>query len=311
MSTPCVLLHAAPDGVATLTFDRPELHNAIDEATITELKAALAQVAADSSIRVLLIAGNGKSFCAGADLNWMQRTAAYDEARNHRDALEFAEMLAALDTMPKPTIARVHGPAYGGGVGIVAACDIALGTPQAAFMFSEVRLGLVPAMISPYAVAAIGERHARRYMLSAERIDAAEALRIGLLHEVCDAAELDARIAKLVAHILRAGPDAIACSKSLVARVAHGPIDTAMKDYTARTIAAMRAGSEGKEGIAAFLHKRLPAWAAPAAQGEVRREASSASRAPDPSPPSPPTPLPRGEGSAVRPRGGQAPGGKR
>ncbi|MPZ45166.1 MAG: enoyl-CoA hydratase/isomerase family protein [Betaproteobacteria bacterium] len=263
MSSACVLLHTAANGVATLTFDRPDLHNAIDEATIAEFKAGLAKVAADPDVRVLVIAGNGKSFCAGADLNWMQRTADYDEAQNYRDALEFTELLAALDTMPKPTIARVHGPAYGGGVGIVAACDIALGTPQAAFMFSEVRLGLVPAMISPYAVAAIGERHARRYMLSAERIDAAEALRIGLLHEMCDAAELDARIGKLVEQMLRGGPESIARSKALVARVAHGPIDTAMKDYTARTIAAVRAGSEGKEGIAAFLEKRLPAWVRP------------------------------------------------
>src|SRR5690606_20163452 len=131
-------------------------HNAIDEATIAEFKAGLASVADDPDVRVLVVAGNGKSFCAGADLNWMKRTAAYDEEQNYRDALEFTELLAALDTLPKPTIARVQGPAYGGGVGIVAACDIALGTPQAAFMFSEVRLGLVPAMISPYAVAAIG-----------------------------------------------------------------------------------------------------------------------------------------------------------
>jgi methylglutaconyl-CoA hydratase len=253
----------AGNGVATLTFERPGLHNAIDEATIAEFRAGLAQVAADSAVRLLVVAGSGKSFCAGADLNWMKRTAAYDEAQNYRDALEFTELLAALDTMPKPTIARVHGPAYGGGVGIVAACDIALGTPQAAFMFSEVRLGLVPAMIGPYAVAAIGERHARRYMLSAERIDAAEALRIGLLHEVCEPAALDARIDELVGHVLRGGPESIARSKALVARVAHGPIDAAMKDYTARTIAAVRAGAEGKEGIAAFLEKRPPAWVRP------------------------------------------------
>jgi methylglutaconyl-CoA hydratase len=255
-----VLLHLRSDGVATLTFNRPTLHNAIDETTIAEFKAALQRVAADATVRVVVIAGNGKSFCAGADLNWMQRTADYDEAQNHRDALEFTELLATLDTLPKPTIARVHGPAYGGGVGIVAACDIAIGTPQAAFMFSEVRLGLIPAMISPYAVAAIGERNARRYMVSAERIDAAEALRIGLLHEVCEAADLDARVAKLVAQLLRGGPEAMARSKALVARVAHAGIDETMRDYTARTIAAVRASPEGKEGIAAFLEKRQPAW---------------------------------------------------
>jgi methylglutaconyl-CoA hydratase len=267
MSVRPVVLQSGRNGVATLTFNRGELHNAIDEATIAELKACLAHVAADPAVRVLVLAGNGKSFCAGADLNWMKRTADYDEEQNYRDALEFTELLTALDTLPKPTIARVHGPAYGGGVGIVAACDIALGTPQAAFMFSEVRLGLVPAMISPYAIAAIGERHARRYMLSAERIEAAEALRIGLLHEVCDAAELDTRIGKLAEQMLRGGPEAIARSKALVARVAHRPVDAAMQDHTARTIAAVRAGAEGKEGIDAFLGKRSPAWVRPDAAG--------------------------------------------
>jgi methylglutaconyl-CoA hydratase len=267
MSSARVLLHTGPDGVATVTFNRAELHNAIDEATIAEFRAAVDAVARDPAARVLVVAGNGKSFCAGADLNWMQRTAGYDEEQNYRDAAAFTELLAALDTLPKPTIARVHGAAYGGGVGIVAACDIAIGTPQAAFMFSEVRLGLVPAMISPYAVAAIGERHARRYMLSAERIDAAEALRIGLLHEVCEATELDARTGKLVEQLLRAGPDAIARCKSLVAHVAGAPMDAAMKEYTARTIASTRASDEGKEGIAAFLNKRPPAWVRPRSEG--------------------------------------------
>jgi methylglutaconyl-CoA hydratase len=267
MTSPCVLLHTGADGVATLTFNRAQLHNAIDEATIAELRAGLARIAADPAVRVLVIAGNGKSFCAGADLNWMKRTASYDEEQNYRDALEFTELLAALDTLPKPTIARVHGPAYGGGVGIVAACDIALGTPQAAFMFSEVRLGLVPAMISPYAVAAIGQRHARRYMLSAERIDAAEALKIGLLHEVCEAADLDARIAALVGQMLHGGPEAIARSKALVAHVA-GRADETTKVYTARTIASVRASAEGKEGIGAFLEKRPPAWVRPKGKGD-------------------------------------------
>jgi methylglutaconyl-CoA hydratase len=265
----CVLLHIGPDGVATLTFNRADLHNAIDETTIAELRAGLARVAADPGVRVLIVAGNGRSFCAGADLNWMQRTASFDEAQNYRDALEFTGLLAQLDTMPKPTVARVHGPAYGGGVGIVAACDIAIGTPQAAFMFSEVRLGLVPAMISPYAVAAIGERHARRYMLSAERIDAAEALRIGLLHEVCETADLDARIGRLVAQMLHGGPQAMAASKALVARVGREAIDATLQEYTARTIASVRASEEGKEGIAAFLGKRRPAWMRPNKDGDA------------------------------------------
>lgn len=267
MTAPAVLLEVAAAGVATLTFNRADLHNAIDERTISELKAALERIADDPAVRVLVVAGNGKSFCAGADLNWMQRTAQYDEEQNYRDAREFTELLALLDRLPKPTIARVHGAAYGGGVGIVAACDVALGTPQAAFMFSEVRLGIVPAMIGPYAVAAIGARHARRYMLSAERIDAAEALRIGLLHEVCDAADLDQRIGRLADQFLRGGPAAIAAAKALIGRVAQGTVDEAMQDFTARTIASVRAGAEGKEGIGAFLEKRQPAWVRDHAEG--------------------------------------------
>jgi methylglutaconyl-CoA hydratase len=267
MSTASVLLDVAANGVATLTFNRADLHNAIDETTIAQFTAGLRRVAADPAARMLVVAGNGKSFCAGADLNWMQRTAAYDEEQNYRDAREFTELLALLDRMPKPTIARVHGPAYGGGVGIVAACDIALGTPQAAFMFSEVRLGIVPAMISPYAIAAIGERQARRYMLSAERIDAAEALRIGLLHEVCDMAALDERIARVIEQLVRAGPAAIAACMALIGRVTGATVDEALQADTARTIAAIRASPEGKEGIGAFLQKRQPDWVPPKDRG--------------------------------------------
>ena len=260
MTTPSVLTDIGANGIATITFNRPDLHNAIDESVIAQFNAGLRRVAADPAARVVVIAGNGKSFCAGADLNWMKRTANYSEEQNHRDALEFTEILDLLDRMPKPTIARVHGAAYGGGVGIVSCCDVAIGTPEAVFSFSEVRLGLIPAMISPYAVAVIGERYARRYMLTAERIDAAEALKIGLLHEVCAAGELDAKVAAIVEHCLRGGPAAIARSKALIAAVAHGAIDEAKRDYTARMIAATRASDEGKEGIAAFLEKRKPAW---------------------------------------------------
>jgi len=263
MSTQSVLTEIGTDGVATVTFNRPDLHNAIDETVIAQFKAGLRQVAGDARARVVVIAGNGKSFCAGADLNWMKRTANYDQEQNYRDALEFTELLSMLDSMPKPTIARVHGPAYGGGVGIVSACDIALGTPEAAFSFSEVRLGLIPAMISPYAVAAIGERFARRYMLTAERIDATEALRIGLLHGVCAAEELDAAIGRIVANTLKGGPASIAACKRLIGRVANSPIDQDTRDYTAREIAGIRASAEGKEGIGAFLDKRAPAWVLP------------------------------------------------
>jgi len=248
------------DGIATITLDRPEKHNALDETLIGELREALELVGRSAEARALVLCGNGPSFCAGADLNWMKRTSRYDEARNFRDAAEFTELLTALDTMGKPTIARVHGPAYGGGVGLVAACDIAIGSREALFSFSEVRLGLIPAMISPYAVAAIGERYARRYMLTAERIDAAEAFRIGLLHDICEAEALDATVGATLAHIMRGGPHAIAACKQLIARVAHAPVDAATREYTARAIARARAGAEGREGIAAFLDKRPPAW---------------------------------------------------
>jgi methylglutaconyl-CoA hydratase len=261
MTMSAVLTRVGADGVATMTFNRPKVHNAIDETVIAEFKAGLRHIAADSGIRVLVVAGEGESFCAGADLNWMKRTASYSEEQNYREAADFAELLHLLRDMPKPTIAKVHGPAYGGGVGIVVACDIAIGAPSAIFSFSEVRLGLIPAMISPYAIAAIGERYARRYMLSAERIEAAEALRIGLLHELCDQAELDQRVQRAVANLLRGGPASIAACKTLISRVASGSIDSDLRDHTARAIAAIRASAEGKEGVSAFLEKRAPAWA--------------------------------------------------
>jgi len=262
MTTKPVLTAVDADGVVTITFNRPEVHNAIDETVIAEFKKALRKVADDPRARLVVIGGHGQSFCAGADLNWMKRTARYTEEQNFRDALEFTELLSLLDRMPKPTVARVHGPVYGGGVGIAVACDIAIGSRDAVFCFSEVRLGIIPAMISPYAVAAIGERYARRFMLTAERIDAAEAFRIGLLHDLCEADDLDDTIARLSGHVLRAGPDAIAACKTLIGRVARAPIDQATIEYTARSIAAMRASPEGMEGIGAFLEKRPPGWVA-------------------------------------------------
>lgn len=267
MTQTSLLTQIDAQGIATITFDRPAVHNAIDESIIGEFTAALKRLDADPALRALIVAGNGKSFCAGADLNWMKRSAGYSEEENYREALGFTELLAMLDGMRVPTIARVHGPAYGGGVGIVVACDIAIGTPEALFCFTEIRLGLIPAMISPYAVAAIGERAARRYMLTAERIDAAEALRIGLLHEVCVAAELDTQVGKITDHVLRGGPASIAASKTLIASVAHGPIDAGRREYTARAIANIRASSEGREGVGAFLEKRPPAWITPANKG--------------------------------------------
>lgn len=260
MPTEAVVTRVANNGVATIAFNRPRVHNAIDEAVIAGLRAALQTVAADAAVRVVVITGEGESFCAGADLNWMKRSAAYSQQQNYQEAADFALLLQSLHELSKPTIARVHGPAYGGGVGIVAACDIAIGTRGASFSFSEVRLGLIPAMISPYAIAAIGERHARRYMLTAERIDAPTAVTIGLLHEVCEEGELDARVQQVASNLLRGGPASITACKMLIDKVAHVPIDGEVREYSARAIAAIRASSEGKEGVGAFLEKRKPTW---------------------------------------------------
>ena len=178
------ILTEKKEGVAWVTLNRPEVRNAFDDASIAELKTAFHEVQEDRSVRAMVLAGNGPAFCAGADLNWMKRMARYGYEENVADARALADMLAALDRMPKPTIARVHGPAFAGGTGLVAACDIALGTPDAKFCFSEAKLGLSPATISPYVIRAIGERAARRYFLSAEIFDASEAQRIGLLSEI-------------------------------------------------------------------------------------------------------------------------------
>lgn len=246
--------------VARVTMNRPEVHNAFDDRLIEELTATFERLAADKAVRAVLLGANGRSFSAGADLNWMKRTAGYSEAQNLEDARRLARMLRILDGMPQPTVALVQGAAYGGGVGLVACCDIAIAVPEAAFSLSEVRLGLLPAAISPYVVAAIGARQARRYFLTAERFDAAEARRIGLVHEVAPREELEVAGERLLAALAGGGPLAQAASKRLIARVSSGPLDDAMAEDTARRIAELRAGEEGREGVAAFLEKRPPAW---------------------------------------------------
>ena len=248
------------DGVGRITLNRPEVRNAFDDALIAALAKALAELDADSSVRVVVLAGNGPAFCAGADLNWMKRMAGYSYDENLRDARALADMLAALDRLDKPTIARVHGAAFAGGTGLVTACDIAVGTPEAKFSFSEAKLGLSPATISPYVLRAIGPRAARRYFLSAEVFDAAEALRIGLLSAVVPAAELDAFISQLLEQLLAGGAAAHARIKDLVRDIAGRPIDDALRADTARRIAEIRASPEGKEGVASFLEKRKPSW---------------------------------------------------
>jgi methylglutaconyl-CoA hydratase len=247
-------------GVGRVTLNRPEVRNAFDDALIAKLTQTFTELDRDSSVRAVVLAGNGPAFCAGADLNWMKRMSGYSYDENVRDARALAEMLSTLDRMDKPTIARVHGPAFAGGTGLVAACDIAVGTPDAKFCFSEAKLGLSPATISPYVMRAIGARAASRYFLTAEVFDAQEALRIGMLSALVPANELDASIEALLKHLLAGGSGAHARIKDLVHDVAGRPIDDELKGDTARRIAEIRASEEGKEGIASFLEKRKPKW---------------------------------------------------
>jgi methylglutaconyl-CoA hydratase len=245
-------------GVARVTLDRPELRNAFDDALIKQLYDAFVAVGKDDEVRVVVLAGNGPAFCAGADLNWMKRMAKYGYAENLADAEALALMLATLDRLPKPTIARVHGPVFAGGTGLVAACDIAVGTREAKFCLSEAKLGLSPATISPYVMRAMGEHNARRYFLTAEVFGAEEALRIGMLSILTD--KLDEEVDALVKHLLAGGPEAHAKIKDLIRAVAGRPVDDALAAETAKRIAEIRVSPEGREGIASFLEKRKAAW---------------------------------------------------
>jgi methylglutaconyl-CoA hydratase len=248
------------EGVATIRMNRPEVHNAFDDALIAALTAELHRLDQARDVRVIVLAANGKSFSAGADLNWMRRMATYSEAENLRDAMALAGLMRTLDGVKKPTVARVQGAAFGGGVGLVACCDIAIASTDAAFSLSEVRLGLIPSVISPYVIAAIGEREARRYFLTAERFDAVEARRIGLVHDVVDSGALDEAVAKMAGHLLKGGPQALAAAKNLIADVSRRAMDDALSAETARRIAAIRVEREGQEGLAAFFEKRKPNW---------------------------------------------------
>lgn len=248
-------------GIGIITLNRPERHNAFDEALIAELSEAIAVISGEPAVRVVVISSTGKSFCAGADLNWMQRAAGLSGEENLRDARVLAELFRRVAQCPKPVIARVQGPAYGGGVGLVAACDIAIGTLDAQFSLSEVKLGIIPAVISPHVIGAIGERHARRYMLTAERFSAAEAYRIGLLHEVVtDESGLDDAVGKITEALLKNSPNALTECKSLVAAVAGKSLTAEVVEDTAQRITRVRTSPEGREGMSAFLEKRKPNW---------------------------------------------------
>ncbi|MDD5175118.1 MAG: enoyl-CoA hydratase/isomerase family protein [Sterolibacterium sp.] len=251
-------------GVGILTLNRPERHNAFDDALIVELIDAIDMMENDDAVRLLVISSTGKIFCAGADLNWMKRAAAFSAEDSLNDSRTLAEMLRRLAQIKKPTIARVQGPTYGGGVGLVAACDIAIATYSAQFALSEVKLGVIPAVISPYVIAAIGERYARRYMLTAERFAAAEAYRIGLVHEIVpDETALDEAIGEIADALLKNGPNALAECKEVICAVASRPVSADLIEDTAQRTTRTRASEECREGMSAFLEKRKPSWVLP------------------------------------------------
>ena len=250
--------------IGLLTLNRPERHNAFDDVMIGELTEALRSMEAEDGIRVVVLSGAGKSFSAGADLNWMKRMAGYSKDENQRDAMGLAALMRTLAHLRKPTVARVHGAAYGGGVGLVACCDVAIASNAASFALSEARLGLVPAVISPYVVSAIGERAARRYFLTGERFEAAEAYRLGLVHDLGSGeGELDEKIGQVVDAILGCGPVAQREAKELIRAVAQRPVTSELIQDTAERIARIRSSPEGREGVAAFLEKRRAAWVPP------------------------------------------------
>jgi methylglutaconyl-CoA hydratase len=255
-------------------MNRPERHNAFDDALIAGLTEAFRSMEAEDGIRVVVLSGAGKSFSAGADLNWMRRMAGFSTDENRRDAMGLAALMRTIAHLRKPTIARVQGAALGGGVGLVACCDIAVATQDASFALSEVKLGLIPAVISPYVVAAMGERAARRYFLTGERFSASEAWRLGLLHEIAATeGEMDDTIGAIVDAILAAGPAAQREAKDLIRAVANRPLTSEVVQDTAERIAKIRSSPEGREGIAAFLEKRRASWIPKEPEPEIPPEA--------------------------------------
>ena len=255
-----VRVDVLPGGWGRITLCRPERHNAFDDALIAQLSTAITTLGADPSVRLVLLESSGASFSAGADLQWMKRMATYSPEQNRADALALARMLEQLHNCPKPTMALVQGPAYGGGVGLVAACDIVIAVDSAQFAFTEVRIGLTPATISPYVIRAIGARAALRWFTSAERFSAAQALEMGLVHQVVAADQLITARDKQLAAIAQGSAQAQADCKRLVRHVQAAQWGEALQAFTAEEIARARASAQGREGVAAFLDKRQPAW---------------------------------------------------
>ena len=254
-------LQVAIDGkLATVTLNRPDVRNAFNEKTINEIALAFDALGRNELVRVIVLAANGPAFCAGGDLNWMKAMAGYTHAENNADAMQLAQMLRTIYLCPKPVVARVHGDCYAGGMGLVAACDVVVAADVANFCLSEVKLGLIPATISPYVIKAMGEQASRRYFLTAERFGAAEAHRIGFAHEVVPAEAIDAKVAEIVKALLGNSPNAVREAKTLVRDVAGQPVSDALLADTALRIAHIRASEEGREGVGSFLEKRKPAW---------------------------------------------------
>lgn len=255
-------------GVATVTLNNPAKHNAFDDRMIADLSRCFSELGTSNQVRVVILAATGRSFSAGADLGWMQRMANFSFEENLADAENLAAMLHTLNSLNKPTIARVQGTAFGGGVGLISCCDMAIASERASFCLSEVKLGMVPATISPYVIAAIGPRAARRYFVTAERFDAATALHIGLICECVAEEQLDSCINNIVSAILNNGPAAVASAKQLIRDVRFQPIDAELMQQTSELIASIRSSSEAKEGLSAFLEKRPARWTSSADEEE-------------------------------------------
>jgi methylglutaconyl-CoA hydratase len=257
-----ILLDSDDRGVATITLNRPDKRNAFGDELIADLTLLLRDLETDPAVRVVVLTGAGETFSAGADLNWMRAMAGYTREENIEDALKLADLMEALDTLAKPTVARVTGHAFGGAVGLIACCDIALASKKARLALSEVRLGLVPAVISPYVIAAVGPRQARRLFLSAEAITAKRARKMGLVHEVADPEDLDVLVEEQLGMLLAGGPQALEHAKRLMRNIAGRDVETRamQRQYTAELIADLRAGEEGQDGLGAFLEKRKPGW---------------------------------------------------
>jgi len=248
------------DRIGHVTLNRPDLRNAFNEQSIAELALAFDELGRNELVRAIVLAAAGPAFCAGADLNWMKKMAGYSDSENRADAMRLADMLRTIYTCPKPVVAKVQGDCYAGGMGLVAACDVVVSVDTANFCLSEVKLGLIPATISPYVIKAMGEQAARRYFLTAERFDAKEAHRIGFAHEIVPAADLDTKVAGIVQALANNSPNAVREAKKLVREIAGEPVTEALLEDTADRIALIRASGEGRDGVTAFLDKRKPAW---------------------------------------------------